>query len=1062
MQHDFCNSIVNNKFKLIQQAAMKTSIKGRAMKGYVIGICNTIVGDIRVEHQNDDICTLVYDRGDIKLHITFVYYSPSNSKPIRELLDHVDTFVHPCIIVGDFNSRIGQYQNISMSRDPEIQCRSTKDMVVNARGKELIEYLDDSNLTVLNGKCTSDQDGQYTFCNNNGSSVIDLALSSHHVSDLLDFKILEAEESCHFPISVTIKGNTSKQQNVYTAVEKITWDNNKVESFQENLDNLLSYHPSSEIDITMLSNKILEAARNTGLVSKRILGGQNAYRGPAWFDSKCLAMKKNVRCILRKFRKTDSTDIDYSECKSQYLGAQRTYKNFVNAKRLQYYNAMDRKLIDTKNAKDFYSAVSHFRPKKTCTLQSPNVSTASFEAFYSQKFSDSSRSGNYCIKSIETEDEFLDKVFTYEELNTALSKLAVRKAPGPDMIINEMWKNLNYDQRLTLLDCMNEIWREQKVPTEWSEIVITPIYKKGNNAEPSNYRPISLVNTSLKLLTILLTNRLNAWCDKNEIISDYQAAYRKGTGCEEHIFILNAAIQKQCKSKNAIMYALFCDLSSAFDNIKHDKLWKKLENINLSTKFINIIKCIYSNAKAKVRTMNGESSFFPIEKSVLQGETLSPKLFTIFMEDIVSLLHNSSLSALRMAGRDIHLLLFADDIVILATNFDNLNEKIKLVKKFFDDNDLTLNLDKTKVVMFRTGRHKITKPDIMWDDDRSIEIVNTYTYLGVPFYENLDYNKTCNHFMGRANGGVNSLFSMFYRSKIKTLSSRIKLFDSLIRSVVMYCATIWGVECMNKFNVLQTKFLRRLFQLPQKTPNWFLRIEAYVKSLESVLIKNIVYFYARIMKKPENSLIKQCYLVLKYSSSDVKMKHNWYKSIKAELVKYGICDALSIANDETDSIHAKIKPYVRKIFEYAVNKDVESMQASTSMTEYVQIRTHYIREPFLDYPISWNQICTMVQLRANLSQLHKVKLLELENFYDAVADAVCKCCSTGSTESLFHFMFECPKHNYMRIKYLNKYDQPHRNNYLSFFTELNADKIKNIYLFVVMSLDIRSKIMLSS
>jgi len=101
-----------------------------------------------------------------------------------------------------------------------------------------------------------------------------------------------------------------------------------------------------------------------------------------------------------------------------------------------------------------------------------------------------------------------------------------------------------------------------------------------------------------------------------------------------------------------------------------------------------MIKSIYSNAKAKIRTMYGESDFFPIEKGVLQGETLSPKLFTIFIEDIINILHKSKISPLKIGKADLHILLFADDIIILATNPIDLQKKMNVLKKFLEDNDL--------------------------------------------------------------------------------------------------------------------------------------------------------------------------------------------------------------------------------------------------------------------------------------------------------------------------------------------------------------------------------------
>jgi hypothetical protein len=74
--------------------------------------------------------------------------------------------------------------------------------------------------------------------------------------------------------------------------------------------------------------------------------------------------------------------------------------------------------------------------------------------------------------------------------------------------------------------------------------------------------------------------------------------------------MLNAVPQNHLN----VMFALFIDLSKAFDSISHVKLWKKLATIGLSTKFIGIIQCLYRNAKAKIRTLHGEIAYFNIQK----------------------------------------------------------------------------------------------------------------------------------------------------------------------------------------------------------------------------------------------------------------------------------------------------------------------------------------------------------------------------------------------------------------------------------------------------------------
>jgi hypothetical protein len=143
----------------------------------------------------------------------------------------------------------------------------------------------------------------------------------------------------------------------------------------------------------------------------------------------------------------------------------------------------------------------------------------------------------------------LDKDFDAEKLDTAIEKLAYGKAAGPDGIPNEVWKSIDSEQKSILLDTFNECWNNLSFLETWSEIIVCPIFKKGDKTDPANYRPISLLNTGLKLYTQLISNRLNQWCDKHNKISD---AYRKGNGCKDHIFVLNAALQANVSKKRKI------------------------------------------------------------------------------------------------------------------------------------------------------------------------------------------------------------------------------------------------------------------------------------------------------------------------------------------------------------------------------------------------------------------------------------------------------------------------------------------------------------------------------
>jgi len=90
-----------------------------------------------------------------------------------------------------------------------------------------------------------------------------------------------------------------------------------------------------------------------------------------------------------------------------------------------------------------------------------------------------------------------------------------------------------------------------------------------------------------------------------------------------------------------------------------------------------------------------EINVFKLLNGILQGESLSPKLFSLFIEDLVTLLNNSDINAVKIFNALLHTLLFADDMVVLAYNAHEMQEKINLVSKYFKENDLCINMDST-------------------------------------------------------------------------------------------------------------------------------------------------------------------------------------------------------------------------------------------------------------------------------------------------------------------------------------------------------------------------------
>ena len=139
-------------------------------------------------------------------------------------------------------------------------------------------------------------------------------------------------------------------------------------------------------------------------------------------------------------------------------------------------------------------------------------------------------------------NEDLDSGFTESELRKVIFSLSNNKSPGLDSITSEILK-LSYDFLAPfLLSLYNRMFNYGEKPRTWGEGIISPIFKKGDVNEASNYRGITLIRVLAKAYSQLLLNRLTDWSNKYEKISSNQFGFQKGKCVIDCVFILHTVL----------------------------------------------------------------------------------------------------------------------------------------------------------------------------------------------------------------------------------------------------------------------------------------------------------------------------------------------------------------------------------------------------------------------------------------------------------------------------------------------------------------------------------------
>ena len=205
----------------------------------------------------------------------------------------------------------------------------------------------------------------------------------------------------------------------------------------------------------------------------------------------------------------------------------------------------------------------------------------------------------------------------------------------------------------------NNIWETGQWPTTWTKSIIITIPKKGNLQLCNNYRTISLISHGSKVMLKIILNRLRPLAEN--IIAEEQAGFRRGRSTIEQIFNLRILCEKHLQHQRNI-YHVFIDFKKALDRVWHEALWATMTKFNISWKLIETIRSLYENATSAVLVHETTGEWFHTSVGVRQECLLSPTLFNILLEDIMTHAIENFNGTISIRGRKITNLRFADDI----------------------------------------------------------------------------------------------------------------------------------------------------------------------------------------------------------------------------------------------------------------------------------------------------------------------------------------------------------------------------------------------------------------
>jgi exonuclease III len=418
-------------------------------------------------------------------------------------------------------------------------------------------------------------------------------------------------------------------------------------------------------------------------------------------------------------------------------------------------------------------------------------------------------------------------------------RLGNGKAPGPDDVVNEVIKMMPPRVKKMIHKLFVIMWATGCTPDKWKHSHTRLIHKKGTAMDIGNYRPIALANTMYKLWTSCVQQVLNEYAEAHRILSAAQSGFRQRTSRAVPIQMLQMAIEDAELSQQDL-YTMQVDFSSAFNTIDQDRLLMVMYDLGFPTDAVEVVKDLYDGATTSYVTDYGPTAPISVERGTLQGDTLSPFLFLIYLEPLLRWLNvggrGHTFGCVPSEKRNetrCNSLAYADDLEILASSRSNLLIQASKLSTYSDWARMQVNAGKTFVsgILHRTGQGgggasklrdmtaalKKQLADVTVQGQPVVFLApdQPFTYLGIEMTLTISWHHQYRKVLGR----VRDLSRALYHN-MATSGQKINMINTLVRPTITntFMVAAYTALQIRTLDGLVAGMVKRAYKLPRSAP----------------------------------------------------------------------------------------------------------------------------------------------------------------------------------------------------------------------------------------------------
>lgn len=631
-----------------------------------------------------------------------IYFPPvqSNDFITQAFSSFSDWVCDNSVIAGDFNCYLSSIMDKSPSRQSQIP----------KRAKALLDTCNELDL-VDTWRVLHPNDKEFTFFSgvHKTSSRIDLIFTpKRSLGNISSCRIGDILISDHAPVYIQLNHLNAAPLYRTWRFNNFLIHNPKFEKFlNEQLEHFLKINATPDVSPGLLWDTLKAYTR--GLIISYSAG----------LKKKNQMEQRKLELVLHDLR------IRYNASPSEQLGneiqvVKTSLEGLLTKRAEKSMFFMRQRLHEFANKPNRYLA--NLLRNKTSSRNIPCVKDSSgflkyditeinnmFKSFYKQLYASQFKSlhiqdmQNFFSrlnlpKITETQRDDLCRPITQSEILKIIQLLPNNKAPGPDGFSGEFYKKFSK----ILISPLSEMFQSSYVvgalPPSLMEANISLVLKKGKPPEDcASYRPISVLNLDLKILSKILAIRLESMLPS--IVKNDQTGFIQGRYSTHNVRRLLNIIQHSAQfSPEALLISL--DAEKAFDRLEWPYLFFTLQQFGLGEDFVKWIQILYMSPLSAVITNGLRSENFSIGRGSRQGCPLSPLLFALAMEPLAAAIRqDASIEGLFLNNYQHKISLYADDVLIfLNSPSHSIPKIIELVLHYGSFSGYKINFSKSEAM----------------------------------------------------------------------------------------------------------------------------------------------------------------------------------------------------------------------------------------------------------------------------------------------------------------------------------------------------------------------------